>query len=328
MASVTHARKPSDETVSAFLAAVCALGSETPSRGETWKPLAVAVPGLRLTDRRSGVTLVAVPEADAQSWLVRAWAVAALPSDRELLPLLWSYLEQEAPPTVSKVIGFAPSREGEDGNGLVTDFVGSMRECSREARRLCDEEELHRHAEGVELGTYGGAVPFQAEGTWNGYPFYFRYRNGSASLDIALPGDSPVLLAAWRATCMYGGPFDGFLEFREFCLLFCLLAQGLRKAPFPFQFKLLSAPPDCHSMRTSGAVTLLGETAREALLRAQNSGYWAGCVFADVPENEDPRKFPSTRPVFPVRRGSVLEAQRLIEASGGWWPPADVIPRD
>jgi hypothetical protein len=65
----------------------------------------------------------------------------------------------------------------------------------------------------------GGACPYQATGTILGQPFYFRYRNGYASLEI---GESPVCGTA------YGDSYAGSLDNEEFEMLYrTLLNQNL-----------------------------------------------------------------------------------------------------
>lgn len=63
----------------------------------------------------------------------------------------------------------------------------------------------------------GGACPVQAEGTYKGQPFYFRYRWGEASLGL---GEDAVLNPQYESSIIYGDSFDGFLELGEFKDLF------------------------------------------------------------------------------------------------------------
>lgn len=67
----------------------------------------------------------------------------------------------------------------------------------------------------------GGACPYQATGTILGQHFYFRYRNGHASLEI---GESSSFSTA------YGDPYDGSLDDEEFESLFRLLLKQYLKS--------------------------------------------------------------------------------------------------
>lgn len=68
----------------------------------------------------------------------------------------------------------------------------------------------------------GGACPVQAEGLYEGRPFYFRYRWGFASLGL---GDSPVTKPEYESSMSYGQAFDGFLSLGEFNDIFTRLLQ-------------------------------------------------------------------------------------------------------
>jgi hypothetical protein len=63
----------------------------------------------------------------------------------------------------------------------------------------------------------GGACPVQAEGTYKGEPFYFRYRWGEASLGL---GGEPVMKPEYETSFQYGGGVDGSLTLGEFIDLF------------------------------------------------------------------------------------------------------------
>jgi hypothetical protein len=68
----------------------------------------------------------------------------------------------------------------------------------------------------------GGACPVQAEGSYKGEPFYFRYRWGFASLGL---GGDPVMNPEYESSMSYGQAFDGFLSLGEFKDIFTRLLQ-------------------------------------------------------------------------------------------------------
>lgn len=87
----------------------------------------------------------------------------------------------------------------------------------------------------LEVDQAGGVAPYQAEGTLSGYPFYFRYRNGNATLSVG--GADPVSEPYWKSTVAYGNPLDGSLTLKEFFYLFTLLASRLDIAKTRYKFK-------------------------------------------------------------------------------------------
>lgn len=82
---------------------------------------------------------------------------------------------------------------------------------------------------GLDVETAGGACPFQAEGTWNGHPFYFRYRGGFAALRVG--GQDVIIDPRWVASMDYGDPMAGFLDMAEFTYLMCVLAEQIAAQP-------------------------------------------------------------------------------------------------
>ena len=68
----------------------------------------------------------------------------------------------------------------------------------------------------------GGACPVQAEGTYQGDPFYFRYRWGTASLSL---GRNPIMNPGCDVYLDYGEPLNGFLNLEEFEKLFAELLE-------------------------------------------------------------------------------------------------------
>ncbi len=97
--------------------------------------------------------------------------------------------------------------------------------------------ELLKRAPGIRVHSFGGNVPFQAEGTWYGYWYYFRYRSGYVTLAIADTPEGTTLKPLWKKGINYGGEYDGSLNKEEFVTLFCQLAQTMEKSPFFYIFE-------------------------------------------------------------------------------------------
>ncbi len=45
----------------------------------------------------------------------------------------------------------------------------------------------------LKIDSCGGVCPTQADGTFDGNPFYFRARHGDWTLDVVAPGHDPVM---------------------------------------------------------------------------------------------------------------------------------------
>lgn len=59
------------------------------------------------------------------------------------------------------------------------------------------------------IDNIGGFCPVQAEGTIDGWPFYFRARGSAWSLDVAEPGFDGCGESVWEHEQGYGdGPYD------------------------------------------------------------------------------------------------------------------------
>ena len=65
------------------------------------------------------------------------------------------------------------------------------------------------------IESIGGYCPCQAEGTMNGYPFYFRARHGDWQLDVAEVGGDPVEASIPDDPALYRAegddPWDGYM---------------------------------------------------------------------------------------------------------------------
>jgi len=70
----------------------------------------------------------------------------------------------------------------------------------------------------------GGACPVQATGTYQGQPFYFRYRWGFASLGL---GGEPIMNPEYETSLSYGDQLSGFLTLGEFHDLFTKMLQSI-----------------------------------------------------------------------------------------------------
>lgn len=117
-------------------------------------------------------------------------------------------------------------------------FLESLKKLSKQLKAMPELSwnenniTLYEKFDGIEFNSAGGACPVQAQGTYQGLPFYFRYRWGEASLGW---GDEPIRNPEFEDILPYGDSFDGFLTVEEFEDIFSNLMYTLirQKAGYP-----------------------------------------------------------------------------------------------
>jgi hypothetical protein len=266
-----------------------------------------------LHDAEQGLAIHLYPRVYDGLLFVRAWGLdQPVSTDADLVSLALMCRQTDNPllectlgPDVLKTSSTAASVDSAIAQ-MLYDFLNLL----RDAR---NEEFFSRHAPDAAIHYAGGVVPFQAFGEWRGCEFYFRYRGGWASLDVALPGDDPVDLPAWTAGVDYGETFDGALDFSEFTYIFCYLATRLQRATYPFRFAVLSRPEqDTDDLVTcSDSITLHGGTPEDAYARLASSR-WSTWSIDPQPMNADSRRFPAREPQFIPSTAALEKAKRLI----------------
>lgn len=87
---------------------------------------------------------------------------------------------------------------------------------------------------GIRFHSLGGFVPFQADGTWGPYEFYYRERHGHAEVRLApiatFPGVSGALYSAKAEAPEFAGTTGWLTRFLE-------LWEQLSVAPFLYEFQ-------------------------------------------------------------------------------------------
>lgn len=172
---------------------------------------------------------------------------------------------------------------------------------------------------GLKVTSAGGACPFQALGTLQGFPFYLRVRGEWASLNLSAPGTDPVGFtplyhAGMEAPFAFGG--------QEFCETMLKLVPKLEKSPFRWEFEGFKLhfpnPKSWDAVRSEEKEINYGwgATPEEGWLATQEVSEYLlenGCSeevqrhynelrnISKTPLNQDTRKFPSWEPVFEVR---------------------------
>lgn len=177
----------------------------------------------------------------------------------------------------------------------------------QDAAHRRDFAELYARVPGLHITSAGGVAPYQVEGTWLGYAFYFRFRGGSATLTIARKDDELFSRPLWSAATSHGDDWSGWLNRKEFTSLFCELAGKLGKAWFRFEFQVLSMPepsldgflPAQQSSDIPTREWVWAYTVEEARERLKEYPY-NSVQYAHEPITNDDRVYPETTPEFIV----------------------------
>lgn len=97
---------------------------------------------------------------------------------------------------------------------------------------------LIRRVPSLRLTQAGGMCPFQAEGTLDGHPFYFRYRGGGMTLRVGQKGatEADFFKPLYMSSMEYGDEYGGSLSPQEFEETFTTLVKELKRAPIFWDF--------------------------------------------------------------------------------------------
>jgi hypothetical protein len=108
------------------------------------------------------------------------------------------------------------------------DFDDEWDKMEAEHTKAANELKQKYKKQGLDFKSYGGVVPFQAEGYINNKFFYFRFRSDTARLMVGdfVEGEYlPVNAVTFAIEDATGEPFNGFLGYEEFLDLFSKLVD-------------------------------------------------------------------------------------------------------
>lgn len=247
--------------------------------------------GARLAWPLWGLLAHLVP-SDLRHWRVAVWVVSTA-RDLELTRLALTVAETSAPHATADVM--IPEDAFETSLDPAGVHYWYLRERMYEMQLGVQLQPLTSRVPGLVVTDAGGAMPFQAHGTWHGYPFYFRYRSGHASLDISTDQDTVFSTPYWSAGCQYGDDYDGSLNMDEFIELFTRLGSQLVRAPFAYHFPDRDEAED----PARGGAWVWGHTLAEAC-RSLRTEVDDPDRFLPTPSNRDTRAFPPAGPQFVV----------------------------
>lgn len=179
---------------------------------------------------------------------------------------------------------------------------------------------LEEFIPGIIITSAGGSLPFQAEGTILGYPFYYRSEQYSASIKVgSLHGDKPYL----PESAIYSARIknDHYLGGETFVQDLIRLIPLLDKAPFLYRFpckeiKWAEGFTSFEVLDEETTVAGWGQNPTEAFEWAKKPDEWAKTIsetlynmmpfafeareVSKIPVNQDTRVFPNVRPDFRV----------------------------
>lgn len=220
MVAVNEAFSPSSPVAERYIHGVLQPARENPlafSRAQfTELYEGDAVVGVRYVDSELGVLVDALfvkvvkvvqpePEERSVRWEFRGWSVKPQGQDCSLELLVAREMNE---PMVRRRDVPEPFH-GNRARHQIVEFAHSVALSSV-------ERTLRQEFPGLRLTSAGGVVPFQAEGTLDGDPFYFRYRHDEARLGV---GGDPVAHPLFESSVPDGGEFfdelpglDAFVE--------------------------------------------------------------------------------------------------------------------
>jgi hypothetical protein len=190
---------------------------------------------ITISRRDEGSYTIARPNNDL-TWQVDTWLTARVTSDPATMTLALAVLADrasETPPNYTDIIDPAifddiNTSKPRSGHARVAHLIFRVIDLHIQQH---EKDQFAALAPGAALRSHGGAVPFQAYGTWHDYEFYFRYRGGLASLRIGTSSETVVGQPLWSAHEQYGPGLDGYMDFHEFLDVFARLAAHLETNP-------------------------------------------------------------------------------------------------
>jgi len=188
---------------------------------------------------------------------------------------------------------------------------------------------------GIRFHSLGGFVPFEADGTWGPYEFYYRERHGHAELRLAPIATFP---GAWQA--LYSAKADApeFAGTTGWLTRFLDLWEQLSIAPFLYKFQARNVNIRRNSEEESAELELVfgegfidvagwgltAEEAREDALTVvpfyeEHFGWtpklqeerFRAMEIAELPLNSDDRIFPDETPRFEVNWKALTIPEKL-----------------
>jgi len=193
---------------------------------------------------------------------------------------------------------------------------------------------------GLKVHSLGGLAPFQADGTWGPYEWYYRERGGGSSLRLDALGTFPGLSGS-----LYGssGDADEFAGSKGWVDRFLLLWESLTVDSYLYEFdskkisieRIGDKSSSSFEFRDIGEFEVSygrGHTPEEAwestsayssyieeiigLTRELQLEHWERREISRTPLNSDERVFPAETPDFTVRWDALKVPEELSHFGG------------
>lgn len=184
---------------------------------------------------------------------------------------------------------------------------------------------LHQVIPDLHIFNHGGNCPYQAEGTVQGWSFYFRSRGSKTSLSLARTIDDAVAKPLYESILHYVDVWND----AGFSIAMPLLLSSIRKADFLYEFPfqrnvdVITEEQD-HRCEwwilpddQQDSVQSYGSSPEDAYRRLYEPSDEIMAVMpaydqviamlyekdpSDIPLNTDDRVFPSSRPAFIIKQ--------------------------
>lgn len=257
---------------------------------------------LRVQNNIWGTLFRAKPDKDG-IWKVRGWLTGYNCSgwqNIEIADFVLLVAEVTEPSLCVEVSGDYL----EDSDEAYYNVTSSIDNIMYNAAHNRDRKILYQRIPGLVLESAGGSSPYQSDGTWNEWSFYFRYRHGWASLvvgkDFGGEGEDSVLNLIqnpyWSAGVEYPSEDDGDLTVEQFTNLFCELWKILESLPFKYEFRQLTQAEKDISAWVSGW------DAKQAWSTIKDFSFYKDNKYELTPVTEDCRIYP-----WPIQKFIVLD---------------------
>lgn len=247
---------------------------------------------IRIQNNVLGTLLRAKPN-DAGAWVVRGWLSSYGCSGWQrtsATDLVLHVAEAMKPNLIVETSGDYL----EDSNDGYWNVECALDKIMLNAAHNRDRKILYSRIPGLILEGGGGSNPYQADGTWNGYSFYFRFRHGWASLSIGREIDQDgnednlnlIQNPYWFAGIQYESEDDGDLTVPQFTDLFCKLGKMLEIQPFKYEFRPINAG------EKDPSAWVEGWDAQEARATIKDYSFYNDKEYELEPVTEDYRVYP------------------------------------
>lgn len=256
---------------------------------------------LRIQNDVNGILIRTKPNLDG-IWKIRCWLTGYDQSGwgdkRDLANFILLVAESTEPLKVVEACGDYL----EESELAYHEVAQTLRDVMRNMVQHRDHQVLYRRIPGLTLtDEEHGSHPFQANGTWGKWSFYFRYKNNNASLAV---GRNSIKKGEENSFELIRNPYwyseaeydSEVLTIGEFSDIFCDLWTALKPESFEYEFKPINGS-EAHPL----SARVRAVDARQAWLATLEYPF-KGSQYEMTPVKEDYRIYP-----WPAEKFVVLD---------------------